>query len=509
MRVSSRLAVASSLWAGALVAVLGYNLTQVRSLAAGHQELADVDLRATTLALELRQLLPQIEAFTRKLSVTRDPDYAQRLGELSGSFESNLQELLQLQLEAPLAAEIGMVESGWDGLPIADLIGTLQIEETSLDPLTTTEDAERESQLMGLFLDRTQALQDQIRAVFEKAQINVEEHAARSSTASSRAVRVSWVLALAGLTLSLPLLWLTVGSIRRPLLRLQEATRSVAGGEYTFKLRSEGTDEFEPVADSFNEMVTRLGELDRAKREFLSHVSHELKTPLAAMYETESLLLEGLPGTLTDKQRRLLELSLENNRRLEAMISKLLDLSQLEESALDYAMADCELNQLLAEVVESYSALAWSRGISLSLATAEPVEISCDRDRIVQVLANLTENAIRHAPSGSAVRIDVAAEPDDAARKRLPSERFAMIKIADRGPGIPDAEKDKVFQRFHQIRTDGRSTAGSVGLGLAIARAIAKDHNGLLWVEDRPGGGALFVLALPLAVGVPHAVGAG
>lgn len=509
MKVSSKLAVASSLWAAALLAVLAYNLTQVRGLAAGHRQLADIDLRATTLALEQRRLLSQIDSFTRKLLVTRDPAYAERLTPLIASFDSNLDELLRLGLEAPLAIEVEMTAGRWRGVPLPELIETLQVEETSLDPLTTTQDSKEESLLMEQFLEQSRALQDHVQDVFEAARENVHLHAEESALASEQAVRVSWILALAGIGLSLPFLWLTVRSIRRPLLRLQEGTRSVAGGRYDFKLGSEGTDEFGPVADSFNQMVERLGELDRAKREFLSHVSHELKTPLAAMYETDSLLLEGLPGGLTDKQRRLLQLSLENNRRLEAMISKLLDLSQLEESRLLYTMANCDLNLLLAEVVESFSALAWSRGVSLSLATSQPVEIACDRDRIVQVLGNLVENAIRYAPSGSAVRIDIAASPDSAALEKLPAPDFAVIQIGDRGPGVPDNEKDRVFERFHQIREQGRSSAGSVGLGLAIAREIVSDHGGLIWVSDRPGGGAMFWLALPLAAELEKAAVAG
>ena len=162
-------------------------------------------------------------------------------------------------------------------------------------------------------------------------------------------------------------------------------------------------------------------------------------------------------------------------------------------------MANWELNELLTEMIESYSALAWSRGVSLSLATAAPIEITCDRDRIVQVLGNLAENAIRYAPHGSAVRIDVSASPDIQALRRLPSKNFAVVQIGDRGPGVPDSEKDKVFERFHQIREEGRSSKGSVGLGLAIAREIVNDHDGAIWVSDRPGGGAMFWLALPLA----------
>lgn len=509
MRVSSKLAAASSLWAAALIAVLGYNLAQVRSMAADHRVLADVDLRATTLALEQRQIIVDIDAFTRKLSVTRDPAYAEHLEPLRTAFERNLTELRELDLAAPLAVEFELMASRWSALPVAELLDTLLVEETSLNPLATTTDGDREAQLMQAFLEQSRALQEQARAVLAATQAGVRSHVLESAAASQRAVRVSWIVALVGLTLSLPLLWLTVRSIHRPLQRLQEGTRSVADGEYTYKLGTEGTDEFAPVADSFNRMVERLGELDRAKREFLSHVSHELKSPLAAMYETDSLLLEELPGKLTDKQRRLLELSLDNNRRLEAMLSKLLDLAALEEGALDYNVGTWDLNELLAGVVESHSAQAWARGVSLSLATVPPIPVACDRDRIIQVLGNLTENAIRHAPEGSAVRIDVSHQPDREARRHLGPGEFAVVQFDDHGPGVPEDEQERIFERFHQIRGEGLSSNGSVGLGLAIAREIVNFHEGAIWVSNRPAGGARFTVALPLAAPVVQAASAG
>jgi len=459
------------------------------------------------VSLEQRRLLSQIDGFTRKLFVTRDPAYAKRLDPLRQTFDANLQTLRQLDLEPEVRVETGRLAGLWKALPMSVIVDhtlgpsgeppvSLQADGNAADGAAA--DPPDEMQLSELFANLSRDLQDQAQVVVEATQGQVRQHAARSVTASEQAVAVSWIVAIGGLALSLPLLWLTVQSIRRPLEQLAEGTRSVAGGKYTYKVGSSGTGEFEPVESSFNEMVERLGELDRAKRDFLSHVSHELKTPLAAMYETDSALLDELPGRLTDKQRRLLELSLENNRRLETMISKLLDLSQLEEGALQYDLGEWELNELLAGVVESHSTLAWNQGVSLSLATIPPITLECDRDRIVQVLGNLTENSIRFAPDGSAIEIDVSLEPDADARQHIEAGDHALIRIADRGPGVPDSEKEKIFEKFHQIRAEGRSSAGSVGLGLAIAREIISNHGGAIWVSDRPGGGAVFSVALPL-----------
>lgn len=509
MKVSSKVAVASGLWATALLGVVGHDLVQVRRLAVEHREMAEIDLRATTLSLEQRRLLNQIDGFTRKLFVTEDEAYADRIEPLRLDFESNLSVLRNLGLDTPVTVELQTLAGLWNALPIETILNHVAARENEVqdEPTTAREPAAdsevvepvNKDQLAELFTGISRDLQEQAQVVVEATQNQVREHAEQAVITSEQAETVSWIVAIAGLALSLPLLWLTVQSIRRPLEQLAEGTRSVAGGEYTYKVGASGTGEFEPVESSFNEMVERLSELDRAKRDFLSHVSHELKTPLAAMYETDSLLLDELPGRLTDKQRRLLELSLENNRRLEVMISKLLDLAQLEEGALQYTFGTWELNDLLAGVIENYSSLAWNRGVSLSLATVPPVALECDRDRVVQVLGNLTENAIRFAPDGSAIRIDVSTTPTPEDLEHTEPGDYAFVRIADRGPGVPEPEQERIFERFHQIRAEGHSSAGSVGLGLAIAREILTHHGGAVWVRNRQGGGAVFSIALPRA----------
>jgi len=300
---------------------------------------------------------------------------------------------------------------------------------------------------------------------------------------------------LAAIVLAAVAVVLTVRSISVPLRRLTEVTRAVAGGALETRVEVEGNDEFARLADDFNAMVRRLDELDRLKRDFVSHVSHELKTPLAAMQETTRLLLDEAPGPLTAKQRRLLELTLQSARRLAAMIRNLLDLSRLEAGAMDYDRRPWTLEELVVPAAAELEAWARERGVGVEVRVEQPSgEVPCDRDRIVQVVQNLLDNAVKFSPSGSTVvvRARVVDEATDPPRR-------AEVAVADHGPGIPPEERRRAFERFRQLAGGRRRANAGVGLGLAICRQIVEAHGGEIVIADNPGGGTVVQFTLDMA----------
>jgi signal transduction histidine kinase len=253
-------------------------------------------------------------------------------------------------------------------------------------------------------------------------------------------------------------------------------------------------------------MVQRLGDLDQMKKDILSQVSHELKAPLAGMQETAQLMLEGVPGPLTPDQRHLLELNVESARRLSGMISKMLDLARLDAGASSCDLGSLDLIPLLRSAAEASESGAGARGVTLRLELPhEAVGVWGDRDRLFQVATNLMENACKFSPPGAEVVLAAEVVPDLPAGAPAwalgPLAGFeggglVRVTLADRGPGVPEEEKVLIFERFHQVRREGRSRLGGVGLGLAICRDIVVAHGGALWVSDRPGGGSVFTLCL-------------
>src|SRR5438105_8587571 len=196
-------------------------------------------------------------------------------------------------------------------------------------------------------------------------------------------------------------------------------------------------------------LAVRLVEVDQMKKNFISHVSHELKAPLASMQETTHLILERIPGPLTDKQKRLLELNLQSGKRLAQMIGNILDLSRLEAGIVEYEMQPSDLADLIHNVVMELSSEA--RDKSLRILTdiqREPLLVECDPNRMVQLFTNLLENAIRFSSKGGSVGIHVRSVREfprmpQAARTRMSrrtaSNGFALIGICDSGPGIADS----------------------------------------------------------------------
>ncbi len=486
MKVTGRIATGTGIAVFLLLAVLVWDLATIRRLAAVTQELSQVRLRVSILALEQDRLLNRIDEFTRKYSVTGDEAYDQRLKELQEGFAGRLAELSALRLSEEERSEVGELSSLWAGY----WRSAMAFQGTSA--AETPADSGRTEDL----LVRLDELQRQVRRLDEVAQTTVSLEAERSARVSRGAERLSWAVVGVAMVVSLIILWFTVRSIQRPLRRLAGGTRAVADGDFAVQLDSSGKDEFGRLAQSFNQMVRRLAELDQVKKDFLSHVSHELKTPLVSMQETNELLLEEIPGPLNDRQRRFLMLNLESSLRLSSMISRLLDLSQLEAGVMEYELLRHDLAEIVATAVVSFEARSREAkvGIELNLP-GHSVPVNCDHDRIIQVVGNLVDNALKFSSPGGSIEIAVHPFQEEYSEKGP-----AFVEVRDRGPGVPDGDKERIFERFYQAaRGPGQGGSRGVGLGLAICREIIEAHGGVINVRDGEERGSIFSFTLPAA----------
>ncbi|MCX6081712.1 MAG: ATP-binding protein [Chloroflexi bacterium] len=227
-----------------------------------------------------------------------------------------------------------------------------------------------------------------------------------------------------------------------------------------------------------------MREADRIKSRFLMTVSHDLRSPLTAIRTSVESLLEQAGLQSSDNQAQLLGNIAGQAHRLTHLVDQLLDLSRIEAGALTLDRDWTELGALISDTVLKFNHLN-SHQIHLCLANDLPL-VYIDPYRIIQVLWNLLENANKYSPSNTPIKIETFWKDEKV-----------LIHISDQGPGIPEEERELIFQYFYRLDRDSRMHTPGSGLGLAICRGIMETHGGWVWVEAAPGGGSTFCVVLP------------
>ena len=226
----------------------------------------------------------------------------------------------------------------------------------------------------------------------------------------------------------------------------------------------------------------RLAELDRLRKEFISTVSHDLRTPLTAIRAGLGMVETSALDRLRPDEQRLVSNVRRNADRLRLLIDDLVTLNQLEAGALRLDREPLDLRTVVADAMSAVHAQIDEKQQQLEVDLPEPLPAEGDVRRLGQVVVNVLANAHQHTPSGTHIR--VTGRPVDGQ---------VQLSVCDTGPGIPPAELEPIFQRFHRYD----HVQGGSGLGLAIARSMLELHGGRIWVESEPGAGATFHIALP------------
>jgi PAS domain S-box-containing protein len=239
--------------------------------------------------------------------------------------------------------------------------------------------------------------------------------------------------------------------------------------------------------------MTERKRAEAMKTEFVSTVSHELRTPLTSIAGSLGLLAAGAVGELNEKAARLISIAHTNCERLVRLINDILDIEKIESGNMAFDKRRLQVAPLVQRTVAANRGFAEGRGISLIVNVPPwPQCVMGDPDRLEQVLTNLVSNAIKHSPEGGEVEIWGEQRGNKA-----------RIEVRDRGQGVPEAFRDRIFGKFAMAEGADNRTRGGTGLGLAIAREIAERHGGAVDFEDRDGGGTVFFVELPLVGEAP------
>ena len=466
MSLAARIGVALLVPVALLVGLSAVQLSIVHALVEDNRSMARVTLHVNAAALEMREDLARLVEFGEKSRLLADPAYAAEAERLRAAFETALEELAELDLPPEERARVAAIGTAWNGFRSA-----ASAEPTpSLDELRPALDD----------------LRGRIDALGAAARARAETIVHRGERQAERGARWARVAAFGGVAMGVALAIVLGRAILVPVRRLARGTREIAGGRFEHRVEPTGPAELAGLADDFNRMAERLGELDRLKEDLLTSVSHDLKAPLASMEETVRLLRDGLPGPINERQARLLDLNLASGRRLSAMIGNLLGLARLR-SGVPLEIAECDAGDLVRTAAAELSGLAHEGGVEIRCDLAPDSTAVCwDGPRVIQMIENLLSNAIHHAPRGSEILVALASAGDGI-----------ELIVEDRGPGVAAEHRDAIFERFHRVDARGRGRAGT-GLGLAIVRSVAEGHGGSAWVEDAAGGGARFGVRMPV-----------
>jgi len=350
--------------------------------------------------------------------------------------------------------------------------------------------------------------------------ISLESMNRAITTGTQRAIVITLIMILIG---ALAVIYL-VRSIANPIHYLADATRAVAQGDLEQTVPIKRSDEIGVLANSFNHMIQQLKvsrekieswnreletkvtertaelkekhnelekayeelkTLDKAKDDFLSLVSHELRTPLSSILLYSEMLLDGLASSEEDRTE-FLSTIVDNCKRLTRLINDVLDLSKIEASRMPFNLEKLNVKSLITETISSIRPTLESKGINFEYKNIDKnINLYGDRDKIIQVLTNITSNAMRFTPQGGTISISLSTD-----------DKMGKIAIKDTGKGIRKEDIPKVFNRFSQLESIDHHSEGT-GLGMTISKSIIKRHGGKIWIESKLGKGTAVFFTLP------------
>jgi PAS domain S-box-containing protein len=238
---------------------------------------------------------------------------------------------------------------------------------------------------------------------------------------------------------------------------------------------------------TFRDVTERLA-VERAKNEFISVVSHELRTPLTSIRGALGLLAGGRVGVMPEKSKRMIDIALFNTERLVRLINDILDIERIDSGRMELDRNACPVSELFTCAADGIRALADEASIELRIEPSDAV-VWGDADRLIQTITNLTGNAIKFSPPGSAVSLSARTEGS-----------MVVFEVADQGRGIPPENLEMIFERFREVDASDSREKGGSGLGLAICRSIVVQHGGAISVQSELEKGSRFRFTIPRAM---------
>ncbi len=314
--------------------------------------------------------------------------------------------------------------------------------------------------------------------------VNRQAASMQQAAQESKKMLVWQALAVIPGTVVFAIIFVTL--ISRPIRQIRQATLQLGEGDFSSQITISGPRDLENLGQSLDWLRVHLQELEDAKRQFLGKVSHELKTPLAAIREGVSLMADGIVGEINPSQKEIVGILQEKSHHLQELLENLVNFSMAHARQAAVMRQAVPLHEIVENVAMDHKPGMLAKTIKLDMEAAEVVVMG-DAEKLQTVIDNLFSNAVKYSPDGG--KIHVTLQSRDA---------HAVLDVVDDGPGIPETEMEKIFDPFYQGGASPGSYIKGNGLGLSIAHEYLNAHHGTIKLIDHPGSGAHFRVRLPL-----------
>lgn len=309
-----------------------------------------------------------------------------------------------------------------------------------------------------------------------------------STNFSKKLYSVIWISVLGAVVLSSVVAYYFSQKILiSPLSEINNAAKKLAKGEVEKRVYIDSDDEIGELANSFNIMAESLEKVDNVRREFISNVSHELRSPITSIKGFITGIIDGVIPK--DKENYYLNIVNDEVSRLSRLVNDLLDISTMESGKFKLKVAKLDINEIITLCTLNLEGKINEKKIRVEVIFNDSYEYCIgDRDRIIQVVTNLLENAIKYGDEGGRIQVETYAKGD-----------FVYVSIFNSGPNIPKEDINKIWERFYKM-DKARTNKISTGLGLSIVRLILSQHNQDIWVNNIEGKGVKFTFTLKRSI---------
>lgn len=447
-------------------------LFNVQHMVQTTENIVEKNNRIDQLTEILLSSLLDMEANHKKLKLLKKEKYSQFFEEAKANFESALQQAMALQ--AP-GSKTGRIWEDFIYSYFRHKSGLWDQESKPPPGMNFVSD-----QVVTRWIDRITRIKRQNQREIDLALLDLNEQSRKSARNGLYGFCVSIIVGVLGL-------FFISRSIFTPLKTLTEELKRLSVDKVYKPISLKGGNEFQELADAYNDMSRQLYEEENIRNEFIASLSHEIRTPLSSIHESVNMIIEEVFGPMNPKQLKFLKIASIEIERIKRLLNHLLNVSILEAdpTTKNYTRLDCR--KLIHSGFYSFASLAEKKKINLSIQASQKIPpLYGVREELQQVFVNIIGNAIKYSPENSTVTVTV---------KR--AKKMISFDVSDNGPGIPEEEMSLIFTRYYRT-ANVRNHQDGVGLGLSISRKIVADYGGTLSVKNNEKAGCTFTFTLPL-----------